>query len=608
MRIFAAIFAVALLVGAARAGDLPDRRPVLRIEAGMHTAMINRIGVDAACKLMVTGSDDKTARLWVLQESGRGNPQLKRILRVPIGEGNEGKVYAVALSPDGKWVAAGGWDARWSADETMSIYIFEAATGRLSTRLDRLDTAIHHLAFSADGSRLAATLGAGKGMRLWETAGWRLTAEDKDYGGKDSNGATFDGANRLYTVADDGQIRRYGAGGGLEAKVETLGGKLPYSVAVHPQGGRLAIGFADFTGVEIYETRTLKRLFAAGTSGISGGNLAAAAWSADGTRLFAGGEYHPDRQSPVLIWQDEGRGQRSKAPLARSTIIHLLPCGSGIAVGASDPALGLIAADGSKRVWREGVIADMENKLRGAFTLSADGSRVRFGLGLGGEQLVLFDLAAFQLVDAANAPPGLAAPRTTGVAVSDWEENKAPKLNGEPIALQTYEHSRALAIAPDASRFVLGADWSLRAYRASGRELWQKPVPGTAWGVNISGNGKLVVAAYGDGTVRWHRLSDGRELLALFVHAKDRRFVAWTPKGFYAASPGGESLIGWHVNRGWDWAADFYPVSRFRDRFNRPDIVQRVLADLDEDTAIAEANRLSGAKSAEDISAIVPQR
>jgi hypothetical protein len=126
--------------------------------------------------------------------------------------------------------------------------------------------------------------------------------------------------------------------------------------------------------------------------------------------------------------------------------------------------------------------------------------------------------------------------------------------------------------------------------------------------VNIGRDGKLVVAAYGDGTIRWYRLSDGQELLALFLHAEDRRLTAWTPKGYYAASPGGDGLIGWHVNRGWDRAADFYPVSRFRDRFNRPDIVQRVLADLDEDTAIAAANRLSGAKPAEDISNIVPQR
>ena len=113
MRILAAIIALApVLAGAARAEELPDQRPLLRIEPGMHTAQITRIGVDAACTLMVTGSDDKTARLWALPQGRRAKPELLRTLRVPIGEGNGGKVYAVALSPDGKWVAAGGWDAR----------------------------------------------------------------------------------------------------------------------------------------------------------------------------------------------------------------------------------------------------------------------------------------------------------------------------------------------------------------------------------------------------------------------------------------------------------------------------------------------------------------
>ena len=236
MRIVAAIMAIAavMLAGAARAEDLPDRRPMLRIEPGMHTAGIKRIGVDAACTLMVTGSDDKTARLWALPEGGRGSPELKRTLRVPIGEGDEGKVYAVALSPDGKWVAAGGWDARRTSTDD-SVYIFEAATGRLVTRLGRLGNVINHLAFSADGSRLAATLGGGEGMRLWETAGWRLLAEDKDYGGKDSYGAAFDGAGRLYTVAYDGQIRRYGADGRLEAKAAALGGKEPQRRGAAPR-------------------------------------------------------------------------------------------------------------------------------------------------------------------------------------------------------------------------------------------------------------------------------------------------------------------------------------------------------------------------------------
>ncbi len=548
----------------------------LRIEPGMHTAMIIRIGVDAAGTLVVTGSEDKTARLWALPQGGRGEAKLLRTLRVPIDKSNGGKVYAVALSPDGQWVAAGGWDYNAQQTKDAGIYIFEAATGRLVTRLGRLGNVIKHLVFSPDGGRLATTLGGGQGMRLWETAGWRLLAEDKDYGGKDSYGTAFDGANRLFTAADDGHIRRYGADGRLEAKAPTQGGKEPFSVALHPSGAKLAVGFYDTTAVEVYDTASLEELCAADTSGVSGGSLNAVAWSADGARLYAGGTYGSPG-SHIAIWSDEGRGKRAQAPLSQSTIMQLLPCGDGIAAAAADPAFGLIAADGAKRVWQEGVIPDMRGKLRDTFTLAADGKRVRFGLGDGADQPVLFDLSAFRLPEAPQPAADLAEPRLSGVAVSDWEDEFAPKLNGKPIALTEYEMSRALAIAPDASRFVLGTEWYLRAYRSDGGELWQRAIPGAAWGVNISGNGKLVAAAYGDGTIRWHRLSDGEELLALFVHAKDRRYIAWTPKGYYAASPDAEDLIGWHVNRGFDTAPDFYPASTFASTFNRPDTVKAAL-------------------------------
>ncbi len=39
---------------------------------------------------------------------------------------------------------------------------------------------------------------------------------------------------------------------------------------------------------------------------------------------------------------------------------------------------------------------------------------------------------------------------------------------------------------------------------------------GVVWAVNLSADGRFVVAGYGDGTIRWHRFRDGREVLALF--------------------------------------------------------------------------------------------
>ena len=131
--------------------------PLLSIETSMHIAMINRIGVDKDCRLLATGSDDKTVRLWSLPER-----RLLRTLRPPIGPGNDGKVYATAVSPDGALVAAGGWDARWSIEQRMSVYLFDAATGALKAQVGAFENAIFHLAFSPDGRHLAATLGGAK--------------------------------------------------------------------------------------------------------------------------------------------------------------------------------------------------------------------------------------------------------------------------------------------------------------------------------------------------------------------------------------------------------------------------------------------------------------
>ncbi len=73
-------------------------------------------------------------------------------------------------------------------------------------------------------------------------------------------------------------------------------------------------------------------------------------------------------------------------------------------------------------------------------------------------------------------------------------------------------------------------------------------------------------------------------------------WVLFTPSGYYDASPGegaaaGESLFGWAVNRGPDQADDFYSAARFKDRFHRADVIDRILTTLDE----AEAVRLADA-------------
>jgi hypothetical protein len=158
-------------------------------------------------------------------------------------------------------------------------------------------------------------------------------------------------------------------------------------------------------------------------------------------------------------------------------------------------------------------------------------------------------------------------------------------LNGKPLRLKPYEPSRSLAVHPEGDRIVLGAEWSLRSFDTDGEPLWRHNPPGVVWAVNITGDGRLVVAAHGDGTIRWHRMDDGRELLAFLPLADRKNWVAWTPEGFYGATPGAHGVLRWHVNRGWDAPGEAVPVSDIPE-LRRPGILPLVLQQMETARAI----------------------
>ena len=571
----------------------PDMRPFLRIETSMHTAMIKRIGVDAACSRAATASDDKTVRLWSLPDG-----KLQRTFRLPIGDGNNGKVFATALSPDGRWLAAGGYDASWDKSSRMSLTLIDLNSGALR-RLGELESTIDSLAFSVDGARVAVGLYR-TGLRVFEVASGREVLADRDYG--DSiYGLAFAADGALVVSSYDGKLRRYGPDLSLTAQRAAPQGKQPYGVAIDPSGRRLAVGYDDTTKVSLLDAVTLKPIGEADTKGVSDGDFSSVSWSGDGATLIAGGQA---QELFAGAWRRffrrfdaKGRQLRADIAAADNTLMDVRPCGDGFVFAAGDPAFGRISAAGRSTTLQGPRTSDMRDKLSDAFALAADAATVRFGLGDRGQAPVVFDLAAATLADAPERPNHLASARVDGLPVTDWMNNDAPKFAGRTIALEPHETSRALAVRPDAAGFALGTEWYVRVFDAQGQPRWQTPGPDVAWGVDFSADGALLAVAYGDGTVRWLRWSDGQELLALFVEPPTKRWVAWTPSGYYMASPGGEELIGWHLNRGWSQLADFYPASQFSKQFNRPDVVQLVLNTRDEAEAVRQADEKSRRKA-----------
>ena len=559
----------------------PPQAPILRIEAEMHTAKITRISTDAAGRYLATASEDKTVRIWELP-GGR----LLRVLRPPIGKGNEGKLHAVAMSPDAKTVACAGWTSlEW--DGNFSVYFFDRASGRMLKRITGLPASINNLTYAPDGRVLVISLGGKKGVLFYRTTDDSLLAEDRDYGA-DSYGASFDAKGRLVTSSYDGFLRLYDVDFHLVTKAKLAEGARPYGVGFTPDGSKIAVGFENSSQVVIASGQDLKPLYAADTSGIKNVAFNAVAWSPNGQTLFAGGQYRVGEQHPIRKWDNQGQGKGIDLPAASNTIVHLLPVSPGsIAYAAADPALGVFDAQDHRTLYQGPPLADYRDG-EPAFLISKDAATVQFPYERGGKAATRFSIADRLIRQATNAGGGLLPPKTTaaGLTFTSWKNSATVTVNGRSLPLEQYEVSRCLAITPDEQSFLLGTVWNLRLFDREGRQLWQVAAPANVWGVNIAGNGQVAVAAIADGTIRWYRMADGQELLALYAHPDRRRWTLWTPSGYYDAGPGAEALLGWHKNYRRATEADFFSIDRFRAVSYRPDVVARVLTTMDEQEAL----------------------
>lgn len=618
-----ALWLLAICGTIARAENPPDPRPYLRIEAGMHIGAVKSIDVSADGRFMVTGSEDKTVRLWSLPDG-----RLLKVFRVPIGPGDGGAVRAVAISPDGLTIAVGGTDAYKDANADLAlskwhhVYVFDVTTGRLTRRLGPMLNAILGLKYSPDGALLAASMADGS-IQIWPAPSYgrsfhtRDDAEPREY----VYGLAFT-ASKLYAASLDGFIYEYPLPDGsdylmhVENRVRAPDGERPFGIDASPDGKLLAVGYLDNSAVSVLSLPSLAPAWMVDTMEYSGnGVLASVAWSDDGRTLYAGGSYRDATGTyQVIAWNQSGRAPPTPLGGAHSTIFDLAALrGGGVAYGAGDPEIGVFSSGNQVSLVKKRVIADMRSKLGEDFLVSQNGAGVRFGLEARGSYPWLIDIDSLSFKPAHERPEGFVAPITSMIDVRDWEDTRQPTLGGMPLKLTgPNEVSRSLAIAPYGVQFVLGGDVAIHRFGDGGQlrePVWlgYTPTRAPAWGVNYSGDGKLVVAAIGDGTIRWYN-GLGDEILAFFSNIADKRWIAWTPSGYYAASPGGEDLMGWHANgKTWDDTPQFYPASRFREQFYRPDIVQLVLKTANEADAIAQANaRIGKSEASQNIEELLP--
>jgi WD40 repeat protein len=104
-----------------------------------------------------------------------------------------------------------------------------------------------------------------------------------------------------------------------------------------------------------------------------------------------------------------------------------------------------------------------------------------------------------------------------------------------------------------------------------------------------SPDGRYLAAASSRELLYIYRISGSEKVLQplLTVYTREQEWIAWTRQGYYAATPGGERLIGWTINNGLSKPATFHPARRFRNQLYRPELIPLVLEKGDLKAALA---------------------
>jgi len=545
-----------------------ERQKIQILTSVTHTGTVSSIAFSPDGKVMVSGSLDKSIKLW---NAGSG-----RLLRTLTG--HSGVVSSVAFSPDGRTTVSGSSEG--------ILRFWDVASGRLLRTLNGHSDEILSIAFSPDGE--TAVSGSLEGtIKFWHAAsGNLLRTLNAHTGGVYSIAFSPDGQ----TIASRGRLDIKIWEVASDSLLHTLEGHSDRvtSISFSPDGSTLVSGSRDRT-IKLWDVGNgqLIRTFEA-----QSGKVLSVAFSAEGKTIVSGSE------GTLKCW-DAASGR-----LLRTLKDHSME-GVSAAFSPDGRVIAFASLGGALKLWDAALgrlIRTLKNRsmkdISAAF--SPDGSTI-VSSGLGGT-LTHWDTATGRLIrtvkghsdyisSIAVSPDGALMVTSSENVIKLWDAPSGRSLR----ALEGHSNIvTSVAFSPDGRSIVSGSrDRTLKLWDAASGRLLQtmEGHSGEIDSVAFSPDGKRIVSASSDATLKLWDVEYGSLLLTLVGASADNgdeesSWLAMTPEGFFAASAHGSKLL--HVAQG----IDVIGIDQIFDTLYRPDLVREKLAGDPNNKVLLAAQKL----------------
>lgn len=419
--------------------------------------------------------------------------QIDAALRQAIYQANEqnrlsghaDKVYGVAVSSDGQWIATA------SADKTVKLWRFD---GSFVKNLAFETDGVYNVTFSVDNQTIAAS-GLDGTVKLWKRDGTPLTAfkahEDVVY-----RVALSPDQQQIATASRDGTIALWHLDGKLIRRIPNQGatGTVVYDIAFSPDGKRLASAQSDQT-IKLWKTDgTLLKTLRGHT-----GQVYRVAFSPDGSTIASASE-----DDTIRLWTNEGKSSGIlKGHEGNVYAVMFSPDGQTIASASWDKTVKLWKPDGTlintfaghdAEVWSVAFRPDNQTLVSASSDKTARLWRIHNGV-------------TQKLVGHSKDVYGVAfSPDNQSIATASLDDSmRLWTIDGEPLKPLTTHTDEVFSVA-------------------------------------FSPNSQMIASASGDKTVRlWNR--DGSPRLTFNRHKFSIRAVAFSPDGQRIASGSGDLSV-----------------------------------------------------------------